>query len=258
MLLWICALLIGLSLGLLGSGGSILTIPVLVYVAHTNPALAINYSLFIVGLTAAVGTIRFAITRELQIKETLFFASASVSTVFIVRGFLVPLLPAEIIIANYTIQVESLLMLLLVVVMLFSAKAMIAEVKFIQQDTQQSKAKVIANGTAVGAITGVTGAGGGFLIVPSLIINLRFSFLQATASSLFIVFLNSAIGFLTGYKNFKTYDWSFLILFALVSITGLFIGTFIKNKFNLILLRKFFGYFIIAVAIYIILKEIWL
>lgn len=258
---YIAAILIGISLGLVGSGGSILTVPVLVYLMNVNPLLATTSSLFIVGTTSLVGGLRANAKGQLDFKAVTEFGFPSVFSIFITRHYLLPEIPDTIIIAgNWTISKNMLLMVVFAVLMLLASYSMIANKEDERNDRlprprHERVFPLMFFGLAIGVITGLLGAGGGFLIIPTLVLFLGLDMKKAVGTSLMIIAINSLFGFLFSLKQFS-FDWKLLLIFTALAVTGIFIGGKLSEKISPAVLKKSFGWFILAMGIYIIAKEL--
>ncbi|MCU0437442.1 MAG: sulfite exporter TauE/SafE family protein [Raineya sp.] len=261
---YILALFIGISLGLIGGGGSILTIPVLVLVMGIGATTATAYSLFIVGVTAVVGSITYLKKGLVDIKVGIWFALPSLLAVFLVRRFLMPLVPVKIIeTSDFTLYKDSLLMLIFAVIMLLASFFIIQDKKT-EETKSGSKALnsyffVLMIGLGVGFVTGVVGVGGGFMIIPTLILFLRIDMKKAVGTSLFIIAINSLIGFLLADLNNDALkiNWTILIIFSLVASAGIFVGSYLSNFIEGAKLKKGFGYFVLVMAFYILVHELF-
>lgn len=261
------AILIGISLGLIGSGGSILTVPVLVYVMHISPMLSTAYSLFIVGLTALVGAGQYARKQLLDYRTAFVFGIPSIAAVYITRKWIVPLLPDEILhFNNFVLHKDIFIMLLFAVLMVLAAMAMIRPQR-IRQDIAMNNHNVVVEkkynyplifieGILVGTLTGLVGAGGGFLIIPALVLLAKLPMQQAVGTSLLIIAAKSLIGFLGDVGN-QVIDWRFLLFFSSFAIAGIFIGIALSKKVSSDKLKPAFGWFVLVMGCYIIIKEIW-
>lgn len=257
---YLAAAFIGISLGLIGGGGSILTMPVLVYLFGINPLLATSYSLFIVGSTSLIGALNSYRKGQVNIKAALFFGAASIATVFFTRKYLVPVIPGELFsIMGQAIGRDLVVMVAFGILMLISSVSMIRSK---QKDEQEKECKdcvkfsrLLGYGVAIGLVTGLLGAGGGFLLIPALVFLLKMPMKKAIGTSLLIISLNSLIGF-TGDLGHFNIDWKFLLGITAVAITGLFIGNFLSRNIAGAQLKKGFGWFVLMMGIYIILKEI--
>ncbi|CAN5825260.1 sulfite exporter TauE/SafE family protein [soil metagenome] len=260
---FILAALVGISLGLIGGGGSILTVPILVYVMGVNPVLATSYSLFIVGSTALVGAFNNYRKGLVSIKTALLFGVSSIATVFITRKIFMPAIPAVLFSkGNIHITQSMATMILFAVLMLMASIAMIKKkttdnglVVSSQSNTTQLP-KLLLYGVAVGLATGFLGAGGGFLIIPALVLLIKMPMKQAIGTSLLIIALNSLIGFTGDIGHFEI-DWKFLLTITLIAVTGIFIGGFLARKIDGEKLKNAFGWFVLIMGIYIIIKEIF-
>lgn len=254
---FILGILIGISLGLIGSGGSILTIPILVYIMHIQPSLATTYSLFIVGIAALVGSIKGAKDKLLAYKIALYFGVPSIVSIFIMRNFLVPLLPNKLFnIFNFEVSKDLFIMLVFAVLMILASVAMIKKNQNHNDQNQSiNKLKIALKGIFVGLMTGFVGVGGGFLIIPTLIFSAKLSMKSAVATSLIIIAFNSLIGF-AGSLNDSIIDWKFLGLFSSFAIVGIFTGMFLSKKIDNEKLKPAFGWFVLTTGIYILIKEL--
>lgn len=256
---YFASLLIGISLGLIGGGGSILTVPVLVYLFGLQPLLATSYSLFVVGSTSLIGAINNFKKGLVHTKTALLFGSVSIATVFLTRKFIIPILPKYVVTIGGIDITESLLtMVLFAVLMLFASISMIrskkTETNEEAHDNSFHLVKLISYGTAIGLVTGLLGAGGGFLLIPALVFLLKLPMKKAIGTSLMIIALNSLIGF-TGDLGHFSIDWFFLVKITAIAGAGIFIGEIIGRKLSGEKLKKGFGWFVLVMGIYILLKE---
>jgi uncharacterized membrane protein YfcA len=260
---YILAAIVGISLGLIGSGGSILTVPVLVYVMSVNPVLATAYSLFIVGSTALVGGVQSAIQKKVDFKTVLIFGIPSIASVYATRMWLVPLIPKELFsIGTLVITKPIALMLLFAVVMILASISMIKTSKKKEVVDENVPMKynypvILLEGTVVGLLTGLVGAGGGFLIIPALVLLARMPMKLAVGTSLFIIAAKSLIGFIGDLQGSQVIDWKLLGSFTGFAVLGIFIGIYLSKKIPGDKLKKAFGWFVLVMGIYIIIKEIF-
>ena len=260
---YVLAAIVGISLGLIGSGGSILTVPVLVYVLAVNPVLATAYSLFIVGSTALVGGVQSAIQKKVDFKTVLIFSIPSIAAVYATRMWLVPLIPNELFsIGSLVITKPIALMLLFAVVMILASISMIKSGKKKEEVDENAPMKynypmILLEGAVVGLLTGLVGAGGGFLIIPALVILARMPMKLAVGTSLFIIAAKSLIGFIGDLQGSEVIDWKLLGSFTGFAAVGIFIGIWLSKKIPGEKLKKAFGWFVLVMGIYIIIKEIF-
>ena len=259
---YLASIVIGISLGLIGGGGSILTVPVLVYLFGVNPVLATAYSLFIVGATSLVGVFPKYKHGLVNIKTALIFGAPAIAAVYTTRKFIVPAIPDEVFaLAGFTITKPILMMLLFAVLMVFASYSMI---KGKREDENGKEAEqtfnypmILLEGTVVGILTGLVGAGGGFLIIPALVLFSKLPMKQAVGTSLLIIAAKSLIGF-TGDIGHTIIDWKLLLFVTVLAIAGIFIGNRLSYKISGEKLKKGFGWFVLVMGIYIIVKEIFL
>jgi uncharacterized protein len=252
------AIFVGITLGLIGSGGSILSVPILVYVMGIEPILATAYSLFIVGSTALVGGIQKAKQQLVDFKKVILFGIPTVISVFITRTFIVPAIP-EYIFFSDTFQLNKSVIIMIV----FAIAMIIASFKMIKPNREiivlnqkQNYYVIISTGIGIGLLAGFIGAGGGFLIIPALFFLMNTPMKKAVGTSLFIIASQSLIGFLGDISNNQIINWPLLLTFTICSIIGVFIGNFLSKKIAGKKLKSGFGWFILAMGIYIICKEV--
>ncbi|MDZ4668495.1 MAG: sulfite exporter TauE/SafE family protein [bacterium] len=252
--------LIGISLGLIGGGGSILTVPVLVYLFKIPAVEATAYSLFIVGTTSLVGTIPKYKQGLLNLKTALIFGIPSIAAVYLTRKLIVPAIPNQLFTFNEIIVTKSLFLLLLFAfIMVFASISMIRERKAIPVNLDQEKKfnypMILLEGAIVGTITGLVGAGGGFLIIPALVLFTGLPMKEAVGTSLLIIAAKSLIGF-TGDLGHFAMNWNLLLLVTSIAIAGIILGNKLSLSIDGNKLKKGFGWFVLVMGIYILLKEL--
>ena len=251
----------GLILGLIGSGGSILSVPILVYLFGINPVTATAYSLFIVGTTSLIGSIKNLKKKLINYSTTILFSFSAVITVYITRKYLIHLIP-EVIINTNSIYIgkNQLIMLLFSLLMLSAGFFMIKRTPKTIVGLKKTKTiapnkfLIFAEGSLIGFLTGLIGAGGGFIIIPILVILSDLRMKTAIATSLAIISLKSLIGFIGDVQNLEI-DWIFLITFTLISVIGIFTGQQFSQKVSENKLKMVFGLFVILIGISIIFIE---
>jgi uncharacterized membrane protein YfcA len=241
------ALAIGLSLGLLGSGGSILTVPVLVYLLEQDEKVAIAGSLAIVGTIALVGAVPYMLKKLVDWQNVLWFGIPGMVGTYI-GAYTSQFIPG---IAQLT---------LFAIIMLIASYKMIRQPATQEVQAQRAVIRISIDGLLVGVITGIVGVGGGFLIVPALVLMGGLSMRRAVATSLVIIAMKSYSGF---YKYTEvlneqghTLDWSTLGLIAGVGIVGSIVGNRISDKLPQQKLKRFFGIFLIVMATFILFKTL--
>lgn len=250
------ALCIGLVLGLTGGGGSILTVPILVYIMLINPTTATAYSLFIVGTTSAFGAFQNYRKGLVDIKNGFLFAIPSFIAVYFTRRILVPLIPDTILENPFMLTKSTFLMVFFAIIMVLAAISMLKKKKTeVATNDKISWLNLVIQTFIIGIIIGLVGAGGGFLIIPSLVLFAKLPMKKAVGTSLFIIAMNSLIGFLGDVQNIAI-DWKFLSAFTTLSIIGIFIGIYLNKYINEIQLKKGFAYFVLIMATFILCKEL--
>lgn len=254
--------LIGISLGLIGGGGSILTVPVLVYLFNVDPVLATAYSLFIVGLSSLVGAYPKYKSGMIDVKTAVVFGIPSIIAVFLTRKVLVPAIPHTLFsIGSIEFTKALAMMILFAILMVAASVSMIREKKGVKQEEVGHRTfnypMILLEGTVVGVLTGLVGAGGGFLIIPALVMLSKLPMKQAVGTSLLIIAAKSLIGF-TGdvMENFAKMDWTLLSIVTALAVVGIFIGNQLSKKIDGAALKKGFGWFVLVMGIYIIVKEL--
>lgn len=307
---YIGALLMGVSLGLIGGGGSILTVPILVYLFATDAVLATAYSLFIVGLTSLVGSLSHISQGNIHWRTAFVFGLPSIVGVYLTRLYVVPIIPSTVFqIGEFELTKSLFLLILFAIIMLLASFSMIRPSKkellitndelpianeqstFVtvndnnQQLTTNNRQLTIANnfkqvqttlnlqasqtieynyllilaeGLIVGGVTGLVGAGGGFLIIPALVLLAKLPMKQAIGTSLVIIALKSLIGFTGDLKGSEAINWEFLLFFSGVAVIGIIVGSLLSKKISNETLKPAFGWFVLVMGVYIIIKELFL
>lgn len=258
---YISSVLVGVALGLIGGGGSILTVPVLVYLFSVDTVLATAYSLFIVGATSAVGSVSYFKKDLVNIKTAIVFGIPSIIAVFLTRAYVVPAIPNEIFTVGSFVATKGMfLMTLFALLMIVAAFSMIRksreenENENIQGEQKFNYPFILVEGTVVGVLTGLVGAGGGFLIIPALVVLSKLPMKEAIGTSLVIIAAKSLIGFF-GEGGDAYIDWLFLLLVSGFAIVGIFLGILLSKKIDGNKLKPAFGWFVLVMGIYILLKE---
>jgi len=256
---YLASILIGITLGLIGGGGSILTVPILVYLFQINPEKATSYSLFIVGITAMVGAYRHYTLGNLKIKSALYFAFPSVVSLLFIRKIVLPAIPVQLFsIGTIAVSKDLLIMVVFAVLMMAASVSMIRKSATTTTTTKINLPRLALIGFLVGFITGFLGAGGGFLIIPALLFFANLPMKQAVGTSLLIIFINSLIGFTGDVLNGVSIQYSFLLTVAAIAIVGMMIGTQLSKKIDGAKLKPAFGWFVLVMGFYIVAKELFL
>lgn len=256
---WATALVIGLALGLFGGGGSTLTVPVLVYLFGIDPVLATAYSLFIVGSTAVVGAANNYFKGLVDVKTAVIFGLPALVSVYLTRLYLVPAIPDELfVIGDFVATKSAGIMILFALLMIAASYSMIRGRKGtidVEEEQVFNYPVILIEGMAVGLLTGLVGAGGGFLIIPALVVMSKLPMKKAVGTSLLIISAKSLFGFIGDIQNY-TIDWPFLLTFAAIAIVGIFVGGRLSNLIPGKKLKPAFGWFVLVMGIYILGREL--
>jgi hypothetical protein len=258
-----CAIIVGISLGVLGAGGSILTIPTLLYLFNIDPLHATTYSFFIVGSTALIGAIQHIKKGEVQVMPALYFAATGGIVIYSIRNYLLESIPENVFSINTLIITKDDLILYF-----FSIIMTIAGISMMQKAAKQDARnytlqeinilKLILLGLVVGIIIAFAGVGGGFLITPTLTLFGGLQVKKAIGTSLCIISLNSFTGFFSSLHMHDDIHWTFLFLFVTLAIGGVFAGMYIARGIDSRKMKRFFGALVAAIGIFILLKELFL
>ncbi len=256
---YLSAVFIGLCLGLLGGGGSILSIPVLAYLFGLDERLATAYSLFIVGATAMVGGVRQAKKGLVNWQMVWVFGIPALIGLAVVRRIILPQLPEELFtMGEFTVTRRIAMFGLFAVLMIPAAYSMIfgrEEPKQEEIDGVCNYPVVITSSFLLGALLGFVGAGGGFMLIPVLVYFGKLPMKEAVATSLVLIALNSLLGFFIGDAFTQAIDWQFLGLVTGLALVGIYIGTHLTNFIDGNALKKYFGYFVLSMAVLIFYME---
>ena len=259
---FLTAIVIGIILGILGGGGSILSVPILVYLFHIEPTTATAYSLFIVGVSSLIGVIPKYNQGLVHLKTAILFGTPALLSVFITRSFLIPSIPNEIItISNIVITKAILIMIVFALLMIAASFSMIRKSIDCSMQIEDIKitnySSIIIQGLLLGLLTGFVGAGGGFLIIPALVFRCKLPMKMAVGTSLLIIAANSIIGFIGDLSiSSQIINWKLLIIFTSLAISGIFIGNYLTKFIDSNKLKKGFGWFILIMGSYIIIHEL--
>lgn len=258
---YVSAAVIGFSLGLIGGGGSILTVPALVYLVGINPVLSTSYSLFIVGTAALVGSYNYMKQELISYKTAIVFAIPSLIAVYATRRWIVPAVPEEIIRwDDFVLTKDIAVMVFFALLMAAASFSMIYSAKKPSTDKQEATLRfnypiIVIEGAVVGVLTGLVGAGGGFLIIPALVLLAKLPMKMAIGTSLLIIAAKSLIGFV-GDVGVQPIEWRFLLAFTAIAVVGIFAGTYASQFIASQKLKVGFGWFVLVMAIFIIINEL--
>ncbi len=253
-----CALLVGIALGLIGGGGSILAVPIFAYLFGLDSVTSTAYSLFVVGTIALFGGAQKAHQGFVNWKMVAYFGIPAVFGVWLMRRLFIPALPEDILhISDFVVTRRMAMFGLFAILMALSAISMLQD----SRDSDRPKkvkinpAVLIMQGLMLGFITGFVGAGGGFLIIPALILMAGLDVRTAIGTSLVIIALNSLLGFFLGDAMHLEIDWTFLISFVAIALIGMLIGNLLSRKLGSRQLKIGFAYFIIVMALFVFYME---
>lgn len=239
------SILIGLSLGLLGGGGSILTVPILTYVAGLGPKEAIAASLFVVGVTSAVSTVNHARNSRVRWRTGLIFGAAGMAGAF-GGGLLGGQIPGAVLMIAF-----ALMMIATSVAMIRGRKGTAAG----EQHRDLPLGRVLLDGLVVGVVTGLVGAGGGFLVVPALALLGGLAMPVAVGTSLLVITMKSFAG-LAGYLTSVQLDWALVGAVTVAAILGSLLGARLAGRIPEALLRKGFGVFVLVMGTFVLTQEL--
>ena len=255
---YVCAIFIGIILGLIGSGGSILTIPVLVYILGVETILATTYSLFIIGITAFFGAVKNIKNRTVNLRVGLIFAFPSLISIYLTRRFIISSLPEKInITESFFYYKEELIMLFFATIMLFSSFYMLKKRKVRSINKEIKYLYITLEGLIIGLISGLIGVGGGFLIIPALVFIGGLSMKIAIGTSLIIITLKSFIGIIGDLYTPIKMNYFFLLKFSFFSLVGMSLGLCISKFMSEEKLKKIFGFFVLFISVFIFIKELY-
>lgn len=257
---YVGAVLMGVSLGFFGGGGSILTVPILVYLFNIDPVLATAYSLFIVGVTSLVGSFSHMKMGNIDFRTALVFGIPAIISVYLTRRMLLPAIPENLFtIGELEVNKSLGLLLLFAIIMLLASWSMIRPSRNSNNKPVQNSGYnyplILTEGVVVGVVTGLVGAGGGFLIIPALVLLGGLEMKKAVGTSLFMIALKSLIGFTGDLSGKLIIDWHFLIMFSVIAIIGILAGSVLSKRVSNEKLKPAFGWFVLAMGTYILLKE---
>jgi uncharacterized membrane protein YfcA len=259
---FLASFVMGVVLGVMGGGGSILTVPIMVYLFGLAPSVATGASLFIVGTTALIGGLMFIRKGEVDFRIGLWFAVPSLVGVNISRGFVIPHLPAVIAnISGFVLTKDILVMATFSVLMIGASFSMLKSRKN-QKRTMSASASwkemlaIALQGLGVGAIAGFVGAGGGFLIIPALVLLAGLSMRVAVGTSLMIIAFQSLLGFAGDVWRGATVDWRLLTSVAVAAAAGILIGTTVADRIEEKKLKIGFGWFVLVMGTAILIEQV--
>jgi uncharacterized membrane protein YfcA len=253
------AVLIGLSLGLIGGGGSILTVPILIFFFHIEPVIATTYSLFVVGITSSAGAFSHYKKGNVNFKIALLFGLPSLIAIFIMRKWVMPAIPHHLFnLGQFELTKPTLLMLVFAGLMLAASISMIRKKKeFITGDLAISYTKLVFQSLLVGIITGFVGVGGGFLIIPSLVLFAGLPMKKAVGTSLMVMTISSLLGVLGDVSRHEPLNYTFLMIFSAFAVAGIIAGSYFTKYVNDAKLKPAFGWFVLVMGIFVLVTTLY-
>lgn len=254
------SLAMGITLGLMGGGGSILTVPILVYLFALSPMISTGYSLFVVGTTALIGSIMYIRKGDIDLQAGITFALLSVIGVNVSRGLIIPKIPSVVAhVGSFALTKEILVMATFATLMVVASYSMIKRKKDQKPMEAQPAVRIALIATVglfVGIIAGFVGAGGGFLIIPALVFLAGLSMRIAVGTSLMIIALQSLLGFAGDISRGLIVDWSLLGTVTAFAVVGIIAGSAVAHKIKEQKLKTAFGWFVLFMGVSILLEQL--
>ncbi|UXR65010.1 sulfite exporter TauE/SafE family protein [Bdellovibrio bacteriovorus] len=247
------AAVIGISLGLLGGGGSILAVPLFVYFFALPPSQATSYSLFVVGLSSLIGFVKSFRQGNVDLKAGILFAIPSFVGVLGVRRWILPHIPVQLMWGDVAFDKEVVILTAFAVVMLLAALAMLIPAK--KAEASSGAMTFAAKALGVGAVTGFVGAGGGFLIVPALVKMSGLGMRVAVGTSLGVIAANSLLGFFGDVASGAALDYLLLLKTSVLAVAGIFLGSYWGQHTPEAKLKPAFGVFVLVLGCAIIFQQ---
>lgn len=254
--LFALAVVIGITLGLLGAGGAILAVPAFVYLGGISPTLASGYALFVVTVATAVASIPAWRTKRIVWRAFWAFGSTTMMTIFLVRSFVMPQLPDVFHIGTTSILRDTVLMIAFAMVLLIAGISMLRTRDTLHKSEHPHIMWLAFYGIIIGIIAGFLGVGGGFLMTPALVLWARLDMRYAVGTSLALICVNSAVGVVGDLSSGVQYDWVFVGTFAALATAGILIGMMLSHRIQVEHLKRAFGWLVIAIGITVLAKEL--
>ena len=242
--LYIMAAMIGISLGLIGAGGAIVAVPTFVYVGGIDPNLADGYALFIVAVSSAVAVVMQGRAKNIAWRAVFAFGSGTIITLVVVRYYLDQFVP------------QNVQMLIFGVALLAVAIAMLRSQRQPTKPAENKPMMLTLYGIAVGALSGLLGVGGGFLMTPALVLWAGLDMRRAVATSLVLISINSTAGVATDMVDGLQYDWPLVIVCTIITTAGIIIGTLLSRRIEVNTLKSIFGWLVLAIGIGVLAAEL--
>lgn len=251
------AVLIGISLGLIGAGGAIVAVPLFVYLLGIPPSKASGYALFVVAVSSVYAVVQHHLARRIDWRAVVAFGASTMIAVFLVRAFVMPSLPATFTLGTVSVERDHALMIAFAGVLFAASIGMLRTTREHAETAPPHVLRLTLFGVAIGVISGFLGVGGGFLMTPALVLWGRLDMKRAVATSLFLICLNSAVGVAADMRAGLDYDWPFVIIFTSLTTVGIVIGTVLSNRVHATHLRQGFGWFVLMIGTGVLLRELF-
>lgn len=254
---YIAAVVMGAVFGVIGSGASVLTMPILVYLMGFPPVIATAYSLVLVGTSAALGSIHYYRQGFIDASAVLFFGGPSILTAYLTRAWLMPILPNPILNSPIYISKNILIMAVFCILLAIAGSMLLwnDRVRAPKKKVYHPMGWIFLEGSVIGCITALVGAGGGFLIIPALVLFLGLPMKKAIGTSLLIIALKSLIGFLGDVQNGITLKEHVVLLLITATLIGMWAATQVAHLFDGEKLQRVFAYGLLILAAAIFIKE---
>jgi len=251
--LYVIALLIGISLGLLGAGGAIVAVPAFVYIHNVPPVLASGYALFVVAVPTLIGSLPYIRRKQVEWRAVAAFGSTTLISIALVRAFVLP----NSTFTAFGLDHDTTLMIAFAGILFVAGTSMLLRNKLHRAERPQLHPFLLALlGILVGVISGFLGVGGGFLMTPALVMWAGLDMKTAVGTSLVLICANSVVGVLADAWTGLEYDWPLVLVFTALATIGIIIGSKLSKRIHGATLQSAFGWFVVVIGIAVLVKEI--
>ena len=254
--LYAIALLIGVSLGLIGAGGAIVAVPALVYLGDVPPPLASGYALFVVAIASSVGAFQYLRAKLIDWRSVFAFGATTITTIAVIRSFVLPSLPDEVSLFGSQIAVDNILMMVFGTILLAAGVGMLRSQPRPLTNEPSHLGRLTMLGLIIGIISGFLGVGGGFLMTPALVLWAGLDMKKAVGTSLLLISTNGMAGVAADLSTDVHYEWPFLLTFTALTTLGIMIGTLLSKRMDGQKLKAGFGWFVIVLGLSILIREV--
>lgn len=250
------ALLIGVSLGLIGAGGAIVAVPAFVYLGNTPPTIASGYALFVVAIVTAVGAVQYVRNKLVDWRSVVAFGVTTLVSIALIRKFIMPELPESFTLLNLFLETDTVLMLAFASILMLAGAGMLKKRKPRDSDEPTHIGRLTAFGIIIGIVSGFLGVGGGFLMTPAMVLWGGLDMKKAVGTSLVLISANGLVGVAADLSTDVQYDWPFLLTFTALATVGTIIGTTLSKRIDGQRLKAGFGYFVLTLGAVVLLREL--